>query len=362
METLSREIIWCGNQHPTELKKTSAEYLVFVILLTTGLDCTYRLALFQAHVSKEFQMSRRKIAVLRGLTLLALVVATSLPTELVAAIKNSPTFTKPIKNPKFDPSAEQVDLFEAVDAGQVTIRLIPKNAMGGNVLIENKTDKPLTVKIPEAVAGVSIHSQFGNFGAGNLGLGNQGPGNNAAMGNGQNGQQQLGGGIGPAQGNGQAFGNGQGNNAQGVGQGFFSIPAEMVISLNFNSVCLEHGKPEPGPNSKYTLAPISKISRDPVLYQLLKVVRSGKVDTKAAQAAAWHQASKMSFQQLSEKMNTPLGALTQTPDFTRSQILAAEELIAQAKQKAAKASFVETSESKVKPENKGNRPIRLVKN
>ena len=336
--------------------------MVFVLLIARGLDCTSHLALVLALVSKELQMSRRTIAVLFGLTSLALIVSTSLPAELVAASKTSQTSKKPIKNPNFDPSAEKVDLFEAVDAGQVTVRLIPRDAMGGNVLIENKTDKTLTVKIPEAVAGISIHSQFGNLGAGNLGLGNQGLGNNAGMGNGQNGQQQLGGGIGPAQGNGQAFGNGQGNNAQGVGQGFFSIPTEMVVSLNFNSVCLEHGKPEPRPNSKYTIAPISKISRDPVLYQLLTVVGSGKVDTKAAQAAAWHQANKMSFKQLSEKMNTPLGALTQTPDFTRSQILAAEELIAQAKQRAAETSLVQTSEPKVKPENKGNRPIRLVKN
>ena len=308
-------------------------------------------------------MSRRTTAVLCGLTSLALVAATSLPTKLVAASKTGQTFKKPIKNPKFDPSAEQIDLFEAVDAGQVTVRLIPKNAMGGNVLIENKTDKPLTVKIPEAVVGVSIHSQFGNFGAGNLGLGNQGLGNNAGLGNGQNGQQQIGGGIGPAQGlgNGQPFGNGQGN-GQGVGQGFFSIPAEMIISLNFNSVCLEHGKTEPGPNSKYTLAPVSKISRDPVLYQLLTVVGTGKVDTKAAQAAAWHQANKMSFQLLAEKTNTPLGALTQTPDFTRSQILAAEELISQAKQRAADVSLVEKPEPKIESANKNKRSIQVVKN
>ena len=342
---------------PLNLKERHLEKLVFVLSLATGLDCTPRLTLFLALVSKELQMSRHTIAVFCGLTSLALVVATSLPTELVAASKTGTTFKKPIKNPKFDPSAEQVDLFEAVDAGQVTVRLIPRNAMGGNVLIENKTDKPLTVKIPDAVVGVSIHSQFGNFGAaGNLGLGNQGLGNNAGPGNGQNGPQKIGGGIGPAQGIGQPFGNGQGN-APGIGQGFFSIPAEQVVSLNFNSVCLEYGKPEPGPSSKYTLAPVTKVSRDPVLYQLLTVVGSGKVDTKAAQAAAWHQANKMSFQQLSEKMNTPLGALTQTTEFTRSQIHAAEELIAQAKKRTAEVSLHETPEAKAEFETK-----RIVKN
>ena len=108
-------------------------------------------------------MIRRPIAMLFacGLTSLALVVGSSLPIELSAASK---TAKKPIRNPKFDPKAEQVDLFEAIDAKQVTVKLIPKNAMEGTVLIENKTDKPLTVKVPEAVAGVSIHAQMGGMG------------------------------------------------------------------------------------------------------------------------------------------------------------------------------------------------------
>ncbi|MEI8383532.1 MAG: hypothetical protein WCJ09_25670, partial [Planctomycetota bacterium] len=46
---------------------------------------------------------------------------------------------KPITNPKFDPNAEQVELFAAIEAGQVDAKLIPKNALGGTVFIENKT-------------------------------------------------------------------------------------------------------------------------------------------------------------------------------------------------------------------------------
>src|SRR5579859_7164616 len=109
-------------------------------------------------------MARRPIAVLVacGLMSVALVVSGLVPTELGAATKTSKTANKkPIRNPKFDPSAEQVDLFEAVDAGQVTVKLVPKDAMGGTVFIENKTDKPLNVKVPEAVIGVSINAQFG---------------------------------------------------------------------------------------------------------------------------------------------------------------------------------------------------------
>ena len=277
-----------------------------------------------------------------GLMSLSLGLAIAIPAELVAAEKLKSSFKKPVKNPKFEPAAPQVDLFEAVDRGHVTVRLIPKSAKGGRVLIENKTDKPLTVKIPEAVAGVSIHSQIANVQGGNqgqvlFGLDKVGAGN-------EQGPQQLGGGIGPAlgedqpAGNNPGFGPGQGIGGQGIGQGLFSIPAETVISLQFNSVCLEHGKPEPTSNSKYTLVPVSRISRDPVLYQLLVVVGAGKVDKQAAQVAAWHLANRMSFQELSVVTNTTVGSLTQTPDFTLDQITKAEQLVARARERTDELS------------------------
>ncbi len=299
-------------------------------------------------------MARRTIAVLAacGLTTLALIFEA--PTELKGANKSVPAskLKRPIRNPKFDPSAAQVELFDAVDAGHVSIRLIPINAMGGNVLIENRTDQPLTVKIPEAVVGVSIHAQAGGFG--NPGQA-QGQGN-AGAGNAGNGVQAIGGAIAPAQGNAQ--GQGQGNGAQG----FFSIPAEKVVSLRFNSVCLEHGKSEPGSTSKYTLAPVSRFSHDPVLYQLLTVVGRDNTDSKAVQAAAWHVTDKMSFQELSEKFNTPLGMITQTPEFTREQILAAQNLVERAKQRDLEMNPAGTIEPKSTPDTTATIPVRVATN
>ena len=45
-----------------------------------------------------------------------------------------------IKN-KLPPDAEQVELFAAMKAGDVVVKLIPKNVKEANVLIENKLDK-----------------------------------------------------------------------------------------------------------------------------------------------------------------------------------------------------------------------------
>jgi hypothetical protein len=313
--------------------------------------------------------------VVRGLAALAIVVAVVLPTELTAAKKVTAPTKKPIRDPKFDPSAAQVDLFEAVDEGQVTIKLTPKDALGGTVLIENKTKKPLTVKIPEAVVGISIHAQIGNQGLGNpFGGGGNGALNNGA-GNpfaGGMGQQMQGGGVGMNmmnQGN-NLLGNGQGNGIQnpGIGQqmnpgaGFFSIPAEKVISLTFKSVCLEHGKPEPDASSRYTLIPVSKVSNDPVLYQLLAAVGTGAVDAQAAQAAVWHQANKMSFQELADKMHPQLPGTTPASYFTPEQIQQAKVLVTQATTKAATPKAADQSLPKTETSVTATTPSRIPNN
>ena len=60
-------------------------------------------------VRKETPMARRPIALLFacGFTSLAMMVAASIPLELSAASKSA---KKPIRNPKFDPAAEQAML------------------------------------------------------------------------------------------------------------------------------------------------------------------------------------------------------------------------------------------------------------
>lgn len=287
-------------------------------------------------------MVRRSSAALLTccLATLALVVSGLQQPELAAAGKTSSN-KSPIKNPKFDPSAEEVEFFAAMDAGQIEAKLIPKNALGGNVLIENKTDKPLNVKLPEAAVGVPMHFQFG--GGGGFGGGGQGGFGGGGIGGQQGGfgggQQQQGGGFGGGQqggfggqgggGQGGFFGGGGGFGGVGVtNQIMYSVPAERVVSVQFNSVCLEHGKPEANSRSRYKLVPVSMVSQDPVLYELLTVVGTGKVDSQAAQAAAWHLTDKMSFNQLASKMSQHLGGQPPTPYFSQAQLQGAQQLLA----------------------------------
>ncbi len=254
--------------------------------------------------------------------------------------------TKPITNPKFDPSGEEVELFAAIEAGQVEAKLIPKNALGGTVFIENKTDKPLNVKVPEAVIGVPMNAQFGGGGMGGMGGGMGGMGGGmGGMGGGMGGggQQMMGGGMGGGGmggGMGGMGGGGMGGmggmGGGGGGGGFFSIPPERIVAVKFNSVCLQHGRPEPTAANKYRLLPVSRVSKDPVLYELLSSVGSGRVDSQAAQAAAWTISDKMNWQQLAAKTVDHLGGQPSTPYFTQEQLMGAQQVLAQAVERSAK--------------------------
>lgn len=294
-------------------------------------------------------MARRPIAllVLSGLTSLALIVAGIVPSEVAAANKtvkkSAKTAKKPIRNPKFDPTADKVELFDAVNAEQVGVKLVPNDAMGGTVLIENKTDKPLTVKVPDAVVGVAVNSQFGGGGGGGMGGGGMGGGGMGGGGGG--GQQAMGGGMG-----GGMMGGGMGGGMMGGGGGgMFSVPPESVVAVPFKSVCLEHGKTEPNSRSKYTVIPVSKFNSDPALYQLLSTVGAGKVDPQAAQAAAWHLSSKMTFEELANKLNEPLGGFEPSPYFSREQLMGAQQLVAEANGRALEEAEAKGDASEDKP-------------
>ena len=53
-----------------------------------------------------------------------------------------------------------------MEKGQIAVKLIPKDSTQCRVLIENKTDKPLTVKLPETFAGVPVLAQRAGGGGG----------------------------------------------------------------------------------------------------------------------------------------------------------------------------------------------------
>ncbi len=157
------------------------------------------------------------------------------------------------------------------------MRLIPKDDTQSRMIITNKTKQPLNVKLPDVFAGRPVLAQAGGLGGGG---GGRGGGGNQSMGGGMGGGMMGGG---------------------GMGGGMFNIPPEDVGQFKVATVCLEHGKKEPRPNIPYEIVPLEQVTTEPGVKELLTEFGKGRVNQRAAQAAAWHLANGLSWQQLANK-------------------------------------------------------------
>jgi hypothetical protein len=269
----------------------------------------------------------RFVALVGALALSIVVPGTSADTAKAGKKKVVPAT-------KVDPSLEHVDVFEGIEKGMLEIKMLPKDAMGGNMFIENKTDKPLNVDFPPAFIGKQVLKQFGQGGfggQGGLGGGGLGGGGLGGGGLGGGGQQAQGGGFGGGGlgggglGGGGLGGGGLGGGGLGGGGGFFSVPPDRIVRAAYRSVCLEHGKPDPTPGSVYRIGKVAEISDDPVLEQTLILVASGQIDPQAGQAATWHLTNKMSWQELAAKAVPHIGRPA-TPYFSAETLARAQNI------------------------------------
>ncbi len=208
-----------------------------------------------------------------------------------------------------------VEMFSAIEKGQINVKLIPKDSTQCRVLIENKTDKPLSIKLPEAFAGVPVLAQVRPGGAG-VGAGGGGrPGGGGYGGGG--GSQGVGGGMG-----------GGGMGGMGGG-GFFNVAPEKVGQLRVPTVCLEHGKEEPHAAVPYEIKPIESFTNNPAVQKLCRMMGSGQLNQRAAQAAAWNLNNNMSWQELAAKRLRHANGASE-PYFSPQEIQAGMQIAATA--------------------------------
>ncbi|MEN0109352.1 MAG: hypothetical protein AAF805_01390 [Planctomycetota bacterium] len=204
---------------------------------------------------------------------------------------------------------EPVGLFDAIDEGLVDVKFIALNDRRGNVMVENKTDAELRLRMPEAFVGVPVLAQ--QFGGGGGGLGGGG------------GQAVGGGGGGGGRG---GFGGGGRGGAGGGGGGgqFRSVPAEKVARISVPLVCLEHGKPDPTAAAPYELVRAEEhLSDKPEVIELLEAYGRGGLDAGAVQAAVWHSTDDMSWGELAAKRTGSPSNPVRKPYFTADQIQSA---------------------------------------
>jgi hypothetical protein len=197
---------------------------------------------------------------------------------------------------KANPDDRTVELFEAIQAREIEVKLIPKDDAEARVLVKNNTKKPLNVKLPDAFAGVPVLAQVGG---GNIGGGGGGGGAN----------QSFGGGMGGMMGGG------------GMGMGMMNVAPEQVAQFKVDIVCLEHGKKDPRPNIPYKIAAVDRVTTRPGVKELLAAMGKGEIHRRAAQAAAWHLANGLSWEQLAAKRIPHLNG-TSEPWFSPQEIQA----------------------------------------
>jgi len=132
------------------------------------------------------------------------------------------------------------------------------------------------------------------------------------------------------------MGGGMGGMGGGMGGGAFSVPPEKTKVLKITTVCLEHGKKEPSSRMAYKLVALDTFSTDPKLQAILASLGRGELSQKVAQAATWHVANGLSWDQLAGKKIDRLGR----PDdawFSPNELLMAHRSVAVASERAAVA-------------------------
>lgn len=254
---------------------------------------------------------------------LCVAVALAIPAILWAA--------SPAASSKNEAPAKTVDLFAGMEAGDIDVVMIQKDATDGTVMIKNKTDKPLTIKMPEAFGGVPILAQRGRGGGG--GVGGMG-----GMGGRGGGMQGMGGGMMGGMG-------GMGGMGMGGMGGMMNIAPDKVQKIRVTTVCLDHGKDDPNPRVPYKPVPLDSLTKNAVVGEVIKLMLSGKLDQHSAQAATWHLQNGLSWEELTNKVGIKHIDGSKEPYFTAAHLERAFTAVRFATQ-AAENAAKEKSESK----------------
>jgi hypothetical protein len=271
---------------------------------------------------------------------------------------------------------EQVEMFAGIKEGKIEVQLIPRDSSIATVVITNKGDKPVNIKLPATFAGVPILGQFGGgmgmggggmggMGGGGMGMGGGGMGGMGGMGGGGmgGGGQGMGGGMGGMGGGGMGMGGMGGGGMGGMGGmggggmggmggggmgGMFRVEPDKAGKFRVNCVCLEHGKTEPNSRMKYTVIPLESLNTDPRVATVCNLLGQGRIGQNTAQAATWHLANGLSWEQLAHKNRSESKYTGNVPWFHEAELHTAMRLVnaIEVEQQQAKALQTASVESK----------------
>ncbi len=177
------------------------------------------------------------------------------------------------------PGSDAVEMFAAMDRGDLAVRLMPERDQRARVELENRTGRPLTVRVPQAFGGRFIL---------------------AAVGAGVGPPQRLGGAAG--------------------GTGLFSIPLEKVGCFHARTACLDESLPEPNPGMVYEVCRLEELTAQPAVRKLCEMLGDSHTDPQTAQAAVWHLHCGLPWPRLEARLRSCGGLQGTQRFFTRQQI------------------------------------------
>lgn len=203
--------------------------------------------------------------------------------------------------------------------------MIVRSQYQAKLILTNATAEPQTIQIPDVLGARPILAQQNSFFGPQTGSGNSNIGSTGAI-----APQSVGGspqGMGSRRTNSNSgfpsiFNGGNMNNV-------FNIAPEQVRTVEIKCLCLEHGKPNPRSTVQYELVRLAEVNDDPKLAEVLKSYGRGEADRDTAQAAAWHLANEMGWDQLAS-LSQKIALNASRPWFSTGQLRAAKQLVDQA--------------------------------
>lgn len=209
------------------------------------------------------------------------------------------------------------ELFQAIKDGKVEAKVVARDPHHVRVFLKNPAKNPVSVKLPDVLAARPILAQgFFNPGGGG---GGQGFGFNSSSSST------------PAP---QAVGGATPGTTARSGGTVFNIPPESVREMRLDTLCLEHGKPNPKSSVSYELVKLEDVCREPAVESLLIRYGRGDLDRDVVQAAAWNLANGLAWRDL-QNMTEPVAGNAVKPVYSADQLQAARRLAEGAKQEIA---------------------------
>jgi len=198
-------------------------------------------------------------------------------------------------------------IFDAVRAGDVEVRVVPRDAHQVTVLVHNTTSRAVRIRLPGVLAAVPVLPEPGSTSSRRpqqqtqvLGIGHSSPSLARKTSKGTRSVPEV---------------------HRG---GVFSVSPGKVVRKTLKSVCLQYGIPEPGPRNKYKLAPIDEVVSNDQVSRLLGYLTPA--NQRVVQLAAWHLNNKMSWEQLG-RVRIPPGNGRSVQPFQRHELEAAYQLV-----------------------------------